>query len=1070
MIRPFLFVACLMLTACGGGGDTTATPTPTNPPGPVSVSLSLNIEGAGSLDVSGQPSCATQCNVTLTSGSSVTLTAKPATGAEFDSWTGACASQTSASCTLSPTQAVTVTARFRVPVPTHLVSLEVSGNGQINVTGQNPCRGSCELTVTQGNTLSLQAQPDTGAVFTGWSEPCTGVEPDCRLTITEPVQLSAQFEAAPVNYPVAITQTGAGQVQVSGTSRVCRPRCDLQIKSGTELVLTAVADSGAVFSGWSAPCQNQAAECRTVVSGPLAIEASFVAAVVNTDLSVRTEGSGQIRSAALSAPCRGACTLSVAVGSRLEFSAEADEGQEFTGWDGACQGIDVCRLTVQPNNTVTARFAVKTNPEAGQNFIVVTNPHASALSQYPLQFARPFVEGEIAQFPQLVLNGNAIPTQADVKQRHPDGSVKHAIISAIIPQIAAGAALKLSFTNQATGRQQGAPDKAAMLSAPYNFDAKIEAKFDNGTAATASARTMLEQDKFSYWTQGDIATTVLIVDHSASRASDFGADTHKSVRPAFYATFWPALNKVQVRFVGEISHTAALQDQTYDLTLSGGVNNAAVLYQQAALPHQAMTRWTRQFWLGEQVPAISLNHQLAYLAKTRMVPNFDAKREISEATIAAQYKTWSGKSTQLYGAGLWMRAMATAGGRPDLGIYPAWSVRWLYSGDWRLAEIALRQAELSGAWPYHVREGDASRTFDEAKQISGLGRILSVNQGGRPTAWLPRLNWHESAERDKINPVAELAKTSWRPDVPHHPDVSSLQYMLTGDYYMLEQLMFSAAYTTMDNNAAAKNSTLGRGPTGSEGALYSGEVRGQGWALRTRVHAASLIPDAMPEQFYFQQLTRNALALWEGLYNVTDTPNKDSTLWQFARTVIAPKEFPYAAGQSSPLGQWVHNAKQAETAASDYYDMKKAAGGASPWMTHIVVLALGRAQELGFAAGPMKAFVGRVLSAPALDENFPLELLSAYRQPSIAQPDGRWLTSWSEVQDAYLPAYRQETIDRYQKGAYIDAEFGYNALIWAASSYVTDLPGGMTVWRFYHDRLADRSQFDGNPKWAIQPR
>jgi len=956
------------------------------------------------------------------------------------------------------------------PVSVKTVQLSLSGEGAVQSSTGQTCRVNCTIE-TQVNNVQLQPVADAGSKFVGWQNDCSGTAAcNINLSTTSSAHATALFQ--PLSVTLKVVVEGTGEVQVSGQPLPCRELCEYQIPVGTSSTFTATPSNGGIFNGWTVPCESASSPaCTLTINEAQTVKVSFAGAPTQPKVQLNVVGLGKITSAALSTPCTGSCSVNAPVGSVLTFNAVPDAAQQFVGWNDPCQSLSACSLTVTAPVTLTARFApLATSQVDDSNFVTVSNPQRTALQNYPLQFARPFVAGEIAQFPQLTLNGQPLPTQADVKQRHPDGSVRHAIISAVLPTIAGGASLKLNFINQPTGRQQGAPDKTAMLAANYNFDATIEAKFADLPLHTVSARAMLQQDKFSYWTQGNIATTILLVDHSAERAFDFGADQNRSVRPAFYATFWPALNKVQVRYVGEITNSLVLQDQLYDVTLKGGQLNPAVLYQQAALPHQAMTRWTRQFWLGEQVPVVSLNHQLAYLSKTRFIPNFDSSREISDATIQTQFNSWQNKDSALYDAGLWAKPMANAGGRPDLGMYPAWTVRWFYSGDWRLTEIALRQAELSGSWPFHVREGDASRTFDEAKTISGLGKILSINQGGRPTGWIPRLNWHETAANDKIQPLVPLVNSGWRPDVAHHPDLASGQYLLTGDYYFLEQSLFSAAYTTMDNNAAAKSSTLGRGPTGSEGALYSGETRGQGWALRTRVHTASITPDAMPEQQYFETLTNKALAIWEGMYNVTDTPNKDSALWTFGRKTIAPKEFVYAAGAASPLGQWVHGDKFATSYVSEYYDMSKTANGASPWMTHIVVLALGRAEELGFAAGPMKRFVGRVLAGPALETGFELELLSAYRQPSITQPNGGWYQSWSAVQDGYLPAYRLETFNRYQLGDYIDAEFGYDVMVWGTASYVTDLPGGEIVWQFYHNRLKDRVNFDNNPKWAILPR
>lgn len=77
------------------------------------------------------------------------------------------------------------------------------------------------------------------------------------------------------------------------------------------------------------------------------------------------------------------------------------------------------------------------------NFIV-----GAGLSNYPVQVGRPFKVGEIQGFPQARLAGSAVATQADVKQRWGDGSVRHAIISFIIPSLAPNATVLYAGSGQ----------------------------------------------------------------------------------------------------------------------------------------------------------------------------------------------------------------------------------------------------------------------------------------------------------------------------------------------------------------------------------------------------------------------------------------------------------------------------------------------------------------------------------------------------------------------------------------------------------------------------------------------
>src|SRR5580658_5194149 len=85
----------------------------------------------------------------------------------------------------------------------------------------------------------------------------------------------------------------------------------------------------------------------------------------------------------------------------------------------------------------TGAFATTSSTPGVTNSITVTNASGGAISNYPYQFGRPFDDGAIANQPQVLVNGQPIATQADVKNRYPDGSVEFAVIAVVIPAIPA---------------------------------------------------------------------------------------------------------------------------------------------------------------------------------------------------------------------------------------------------------------------------------------------------------------------------------------------------------------------------------------------------------------------------------------------------------------------------------------------------------------------------------------------------------------------------------------------------------------------------------------------------------
>ncbi len=69
-----------------------------------------------------------------------------------------------------------------------------------------------------------------------------------------------------------------------------------------------------------------------------------------------------------------------------------------------------------------------------RNQLTLHDASGDGARDHPMRIGRPFREGEIMHAPQAMIGTTPLPTQADIKQRWPDGSVKHALLSFIVPQ------------------------------------------------------------------------------------------------------------------------------------------------------------------------------------------------------------------------------------------------------------------------------------------------------------------------------------------------------------------------------------------------------------------------------------------------------------------------------------------------------------------------------------------------------------------------------------------------------------------------------------------------------------
>ncbi|HXC91800.1 MAG TPA: hypothetical protein VNV18_16685, partial [Stellaceae bacterium] len=286
-------------------------------------------------------------------------------------------------------------------------------------------------------------------------------------------------------------------------------------------------------------------------------------------------------------------------------------------------------------------------PPGVTNSITITNESGAAIHNYPFQFGRPFVDGAIATAPQVLVNGSAVATQADVKNRYSDGSVEYAVVAVVIPTVPASGSLTLTFQNQAAPNNTPLT-QAQMLAMPYMFHAQIIVTGTAGGAAQSiDARTMLTNGDYKLWTAGPVAQTVMFADDTATRKYDIGfGDGYHPLRPRFYATFWPATHQVFVRFVGENDNTAELEDLSYNLTLT--LANA-LPYARSNLTHWALTAWSKSFWLGGTPnPQVDIDNNLAYLESTRFIPNYDPAISVPASAVAAEYGYWTSLPHDLY--------------------------------------------------------------------------------------------------------------------------------------------------------------------------------------------------------------------------------------------------------------------------------------------------------------------------------------------------------------------------------------------------------------------------------------
>jgi len=689
---------------------------------------------------------------------------------------------------------------------------------------------------------------------------------------------------------------------------------------------------------------------------------------------------------------------------------------------------------------------IEPGPEPStDNTMTLTNVSDQAVVDYPLQFARAFVQGEIPNYAEIVLDGGLVPTQCDVKNRWPDGSVKFAILATVVPSLPPDVPAIVQFANMTSS--DNTPSDP-----PAGYDAQITLTDPvGGATAHASAREMLVAGKYSLWTSGPIAQTYLCGDRTNARVYDIGWSSHRAFHPWFVVTVWPGLGKVFTRFVGEIGNTEAMEAQTYNLDLTvGGVG----VYSQPNIKHLPATRWSRTaWWGGTPEPKVNLYHNVAYLAQTGLVPHYDPTVVIPSSTSEANYTNWLSISHAIGAAGLWQPWMPTTGGRKDIGLNPSFNVSALLSGDYRDREVMLGQAELAGWWRRNIREGDATK--------ANLGRTIHCHTRG--TYGFLDTRFTPTAEDDVviINPGVA---NDWLSDIAHHPDPFSLPYLMTGDPYWLDSLEMWQGCNSLWGNPGYRNY--------NHMTCYGdGQPRAMGWMYRTLFNAAALLPDTDPLRPTFELMVDEAIAKDEGQRHINSTEFSGSAQHVFGASPIGTTGDGWS-GYGLPPCRWWAGAAGYYATDPAYYNTAIAYSANGHWMNMFVIAALGRGRELGFPVDALLEWAAPHVIGQFGTPGYPPQLVGQYVVPDLkkAGAGATWFASWDEALTGWSAQKQSGRLNGEIEITYWGMGTNYYNEARTALSFVVDQPGGENAWARCEETIAAKTEESGVPiPWSTDP-
>jgi hypothetical protein len=479
----------------------------------------------------------------------------------------------------------------------------------------------------------------------------------------------------------------------------------------------------------------------------------------------------------------------------------------------------------------------------------------------------------------------------------------------------------------------------------------------------------------------------------------------------------------------------ASRSATYSFTLGGSQRFSAALDVPNHTRTVLLSGSGYSYWLGAPV-AVVPTHDKAYLQATGLVPSY-------QAVVPASSPVWARLPSSFvpFQKGGYSNAMGQAGYQPAIGILPEWDAVFLCSSDARAYAAVLFNAFSAGRFATHYRDESTQRPL----KFSSYPNLLA--RGGTASG----LSGVGSSSKNSYTPVPTgTAAPVW--EIPHHPSVGYLAYLVTGRFYFLEELQFAATVNFLINPDITRQGSGGVFQT----TTGSNTTRGAGWAVRTLAQAASVTPDS------------------------------DVLHAEFLNSVGANVAFYYGRYVAQP------NNPQGFVQPYSNYDASSGRYLEAAWMQDFVTAAFGYAQDQDLAlpattriqlaqffAWKAQSIVGRLGTVAPTDYLYRdaavyTVAVAPETNPDFVNGTGPWYATWGQVYQGTLntPNPGEEGPLR---GAYFPDATSYWGNLQPAIAYAAqfDVPGAraayarMTAASNWNQMVAN---FNANPVWSIRPR
>ncbi|BAW79865.1 hypothetical conserved protein [Candidatus Nitrosoglobus terrae] len=519
---------------------------------------------------------------------------------------------------------------------------------------------------------------------------------------------------------------------------------------------------------------------------------------------------------------------------------------------------------------VLLALSISTPSRGAGSAIVIDNvmsQFSGSQTNVPVTFGQIFKVGDVPKGTTVaaMINNQAIPLQVDVKASYPDGSLRHAVLTAQIPSLAGNSQQSLQLSTTASSAGATSITLSQLLATSYDAIASVTL---NGAVYTVAARTLLEAAESAgqcaawgtscnIWLEGSLVSEWVV--NGSVQSSD--GTSNPNLRVYFAIRAYGGANPGEIAYVS----TDIIFENTWAYTLpalleySATVTSGSASFSSETLSQYPYTRWHKVLWWNEQQPQVYVQQNTQYIQETGAISRYMA---LSPAESYLANLPQSCPPLQICDQ---EKAMGEEGAQDGIGPLPLWTTVYIENPDIRAYNNML--ANTDGIGPYSVHYRDQATGWPVSIQrhpyitITNWGYANHAGYNGSSAI-------DKSYLADLLPPNCTNCNNPDSYDTAHQPSVAYVPYMVTGSYYYMSELALDASYNEIWSDPPARKYA-----TGLIGNYAQPQPRGIAWTIRNVADAAYLLPDNYPLKAEFNEDINNNLTFFNTTYSNNPSAN-----------------------------------------------------------------------------------------------------------------------------------------------------------------------------------------------------